>query len=348
MLLDRETESGNGTLTFLGLPVVIASQQMREVVEMAERVARSNASVLIRGESGCGKEVVARAIHQYSARTSKPWVDLNCAALPDHLIESELFGFERGAFSGAATAKPGLFEMAHSGTIFLDEVGELDPRMQAKLLRVLDGAPYFRLGGTRKVTVDVRVVAATNRDLMGAIERGQFRPDLYHRLSQVVLHVPPLRERVADIAPLAGHFLTQHDPRLSFSPGAIALLERHPWPGNIRELRNAVISAAIWAREPRIDIGDFATLNTLPGSGLHLVPLVGAQGAGASTAAHRTPMEGEVTDRRLDSIEKHAIMEALAFTGGHQQRAADRLGISRRTLYRKLKLYRPEGAGCPV
>jgi len=331
------------------MQAVIASAPMLAVMDLAERVARSNAGVLITGESGSGKELVARAIHHYSPRAGKPWVDLNCAALPEHLIESELFGFERGAFSGADSSKPGLFEMAHTGTIFLDEVGELDPRMQAKLLRALDATPYFRLGGTRKVTVDVRVVAATNRDLLGAVEQGRFRQDLYHRLSQFILRIPPLRERIADIAPLAKYFLAQHDASYSISGSALAMLEAYAWPGNIRELRNAVISAAIWAKEPRIDTGDFAALNATPGSGLHLLPLIGATGmtgAPAATAAGLGALAARA--ERLDTMEKQAIMEALAYTGGHQQKAADRLGISRRTLHRKLKLYRPEGVGSPV
>src|SRR5262249_13725876 len=160
-----------------------------------ERVARSSVTVLITGESGSGKELAARAIHHYSPRAHKPWVDVSCAALPEHLLESELFGYERGAFSGADSAKPGLFELAHQGTIFLDEIGELDPKMQVKLLRVLDGVSYYRLGGVRKVSTDVRVVAATNQDLEASVSEGRFRSDLYHRLSQITLRIPPLRDR---------------------------------------------------------------------------------------------------------------------------------------------------------
>ncbi len=167
---------------FLGLKAIIASAAMLRLLERVERIARSSASVLILGESGSGKEMVARAIHHYSKRSQKAWVDLSCAALPEQLMESEFFGHGKGAFSGADTAKPGLFELAHQGTIFLDEVGELDPRMQVKLLRVLDGVPYYRLGGVKKVSVDVRVVAATNQDLERAVQEGRFRGDLYHRL----------------------------------------------------------------------------------------------------------------------------------------------------------------------
>jgi transcriptional regulator with PAS, ATPase and Fis domain len=307
------------TQVFLGMEVVIASEPMRSLMATVERAARSHASVLITGESGSGKELIARAVHHYSMRSSKPWVDLSCAALPEHLLESELFGYERGAFSGADATKPGLFEMAHTGTIFLDEIGELDPRMQVKLLRVLDAVSYYRLGGVKKVSVDVRVVAATNQDLESAVAEGRFRGDLYHRLAQFTLHVPPLRGRVEDIAPLARHFLAQHDPAMYFSPAAIALLEMQPWPGNIRELRNVVTKAAVLARSEEISTGDLA--------------LTVSSGAVAQTAA----------SGNLESIEKHAILDALSASGGHQQKAAMRLGISRRTLNRKLKLYRPEG-----
>src|SRR5712692_7821618 len=219
--------AGDSTYVFLGATAVIASESMRRLLEVVERVARSNVNVLINGESGSGKEMVARAVHYYSARNDKPWVDLSCAALPEHLLESELFGYERGAFTGADSAKPGLFELAHRGTIFLDEIGELDPRMQVKLLRVLDGVPYYRLGGVKKVTSDVRVITATNQSLEEGIRAGKFRSDLFHRLSQLHIHVPPLRERHEDIGALAEFFLHQHDPDMRFSPDALEALGRH-------------------------------------------------------------------------------------------------------------------------
>ncbi len=203
------------------MPAIISSPGMRQLIELVERIAQTNAAVLITGESGSGKELIARAVHHYSLRCAKPWVDVSCAALPEHLVESELFGYEKGAFSGADSPKPGLFELANHGTLFLDEVGELEPRMQVKLLRVLDGVAYYRLGGTRKVTVDVRIVAATNQDLEHMVETGQFRGDLYHRLGQICLRVPPLRERPEDIVPLAEHFLKQTNPRLIFSGEAL-------------------------------------------------------------------------------------------------------------------------------
>jgi transcriptional regulator with PAS, ATPase and Fis domain len=316
---------------FLGMTAIIASEPMLRLMGMVERVARSNATVLVIGESGSGKELIARAVHQYSMRSHRPWVDLSCAALPEHLLESELFGYDKGAFSGADAHKPGLFELAHQGTIFLDEIGELDPKMQVKLLRVLDGVPYYRLGGTKKVTVDVRVVAATNQDLEAAVEDGRFRSDLYHRLSQISLSVPPLRQRVEDIAPLARYFLAQHDPGLQFSENAVAALEAHAWPGNIRELRNVVTKAAVLAQREVIHAED--------------LPLSPAASGAPPAPPHRN---GEAPLTSIDGMERRMILEALEATGGHQQKAAARLGISRRTLSRKLKLYETERAGAAV
>lgn len=307
---------------FLGMAAILASPAIRQVFSMIERVAQTNATVLIQGESGSGKELIARAVHHYSLRCSKPWVDVSCAALPEHLVESELFGYERGAFSGAESPKPGLFELANSGTLFLDEVGELEPRMQVKLLRVLDGTPYYRLGGVRKVSVDVRIVAATNQDLEGMVEQGRFRGDLYHRLGQICVRVPPLRERTEDILPLAEYFLRQYRPNGSFSSDAGELLCRHAWPGNIRELRNVVTKAAVLAMEDRILCSDLGSELTLRRQGF------------------RQPISiGHSEGANLDGMERVTIMKVLAQTNGHQQRAAELLGISRRTLSRKLKIY---------
>jgi transcriptional regulator with PAS, ATPase and Fis domain len=323
------------TCVFLGMRAVIVSHPMRRLLESVERVARSNATVLIHGESGTGKELIARAVHHLSLRSTKPWVDLSCAALPEHLLESELFGYEKGAFSGADSPKPGLFEMAHHGTIFLDEIGELDPKMQVKLLRVLDGVAYYRLGGVKKVAVDVRVVAATNQNLEELVNAGKFRGDLYHRLSQITLCVPPLRDRVADIAPLAQFFLEQEAPSRTLSERATAILEQHDWPGNIRELRNAIIKAAVMGRSDEIEPED-------------LPQQVGGKSSWArSTAALENHVNGAakpVQPASLEEMEQRMIFDALAATGGHQQRAAARLGISRRTLSRKLKLYEIENS----
>jgi transcriptional regulator with PAS, ATPase and Fis domain len=307
------------TKTFLGMPAVVSSPAMRQLLELVERIAQTNAAVLITGESGSGKELIARAIHHYSLRCAKPWVDVSCAALPEHLVESELFGYEKGAFSGADSAKPGLFELANLGTLFLDEIGELEPRMQVKLLRVLDGVPYFRLGGVRKVAVNVRVVAATNQDLEVMVRTGQFRNDLYHRLGQICLCVPPLRERLDDIVPLAEYFLKQSNPRSFFSGEALRALQRHAWPGNVRELRNVVTKAAVLSRNLEIRADDL--MLTMPG------PATVQRSVETSSTAN------------LDGMEKNAILQVLAQTNGHQQRAAELLGISRRTLSRKLKLY---------
>jgi len=305
---------------YLGLSAIIASQPMQKLIQLVIKVAQTNATVLITGESGSGKELVARAIHHYSLRCTKPWVDLNCGALPEHLIESELFGYEKGAFSGADSMKPGLFEAAHLGTLFLDEIGELDNKTQVKLLRVLDGIPYYRLGGTKKVTADVRVVAATNVDLEEAIQTGKFRADLFHRLSPIQMRVPALRERAEDIGPLASFFLQQHDPRRRFTAEAIETLQRYSWPGNVRELRNVVTRAAIYSSEEEIGPGDLP--REVTGKGVS--PAIPEQGGTYS----------------LDGLEQNTIYKVLAQTGGHQQKAADILGISRRTLIRKLKLYR--------
>ncbi len=313
------------TQVFLGMTAIIASEPMLRLMEVVQKVARSSATTLVTGESGVGKELVARAIHFHSSRASKAWVDFNCAALPEQLLESELFGHERGAFSGADATKPGLFELAHQGTIFLDEVGELDARLQVKLLRVLDGAPYYRLGGVRKVSVDVRVVAATNRDLERAVAQGRFRSDLFHRLSQFTLHVPPLRTRPADIEPLARHFLAEHFPQLELGASALNALRNYSWPGNIRELRNAVIQAGVMCQGGEITSQDFRLRSSF---------------SPTYAAGHgQDPESAEEGSGSLEGMERRMIEEALAATGGHQQKAAARLGISRRTLSRKLKLY---------
>jgi len=321
------------THVFLGMTAIIVSEPMQRLMEVVRRVARSSATTLITGESGVGKELVARAVHYHSSRAGKAWVDFNCAALPEQLLESELFGHERGAFSGADSTKPGLFELAHQGTIFLDEVGELDARLQVKLLRVLDGAPYYRLGGVRKVSVDVRVVAATNRDLERAVAQGRFRSDLFHRLSQFTLHVPPLRTRHADIEPLARHFLAEHFPELELGSSAVGALRNYSWPGNIRELRNAVIQAGVMSQGGQITAQDFRLRPAL------------AQSPSAVTDADDYGDDCDAPEQEggsLEIMERRMIEEALAATGGHQQKAAARLGISRRTLSRKLKLYESE------
>lgn len=304
------------TEVMLGVQAVLHSAAMRQVMDVARRVGQTSATVLITGESGVGKELVARALHQHSLRCSMPWVDVNCAALPEHLVESELFGYEKGAFSGANQTKQGLLELAHTGTLFLDEIGELDPRVQVKLLRVLDGAPYFRLGGLRKISPDTRLIAATNRNLEEAIKAGTFRNDLYHRLGQVRIHVPSLRERPEDIPVLAEFFLRQRNLRLSLSVEAMEALRRHSWPGNVRELCNTVTRAAILVSEGEVRLSD------LPAE-----MRVGS------------PVRPSLPPTNLDEMEREMIFQVLRQTGGHHGQAARLLGISRRTLARKLKKY---------
>jgi DNA-binding NtrC family response regulator len=298
---------------------------MREFLRTVQQVARSNAAVLISGESGSGKELIARALHQYSLRCNNPWIDVNSGAIPEHLVESELFGYEKGAFSGAESTKQGLFELAHRGTLFLDEIAELEPRTQVKLLRVLDGTSYYRLGGVHKVTVDVRVIAATCRDLGEVMQQGAFRRELYYRLSQIHLKVPPLRERPEDIRPLAELFLRESAPAFTFSPQALEALQRYSWPRNVRELKNAVVKAGILASAPEITLAD-------------LPPEISAR----IRASHWT------APTRLKEMEQQMIIQALAKTGGSSQRAAAMLGISKRTLSRKLKRYEIEDAQCKV
>ncbi len=298
--------------------IVVADPKMQQVIEFASKVAPLKAAVLITGETGSGKELIARLIHQHSSRPNKPWVDVNCAALPEHLVESELFGYEKGAFSGADSAKAGLFEVANGGTLFLDEIGDLEPKVQVKLLRVLDSVPYYRLGGNRKVSVDVRILAATNRDLQAAVRSGAFRRDLYHRITEVQVQVPPLRERPRDIAALAIHFLQRFCPGAHFAPQALDLLSHCAWPGNVRELHNLTLNLAISTSGAEVTADDVAAC--LP------VEAISEPANCASSAA-------------LNRLERQMIVEALEMTRGNQSLAAEHLGMPRRTLCRKLNHY---------
>jgi len=312
---------------FLGMPVLVASPAMHELFRRVQQIAALPVTVLVTGETGAGKEIVARALHCFSPRNNQPWVDISCAALPEHLVESELFGRQRGAYSSADSAKPGLFELAHRGTLFLDEIGELPLAAQAKLLRVLDGAGFYRLGGVRKIQVDVRLIAATNRDLGELAQQGRFRQDLYHRLVQVQLRVPPLRERPEDIVPLAEHFLSQIAPQKRLSPEAQRLLLGYSWPGNVRELRNVVTAAAVAC--PADTIGpEYFPLATRGPVSQSLVRL-----------AQQIEEAERPEELNLGALERRAITRALQLTGGHHQRAAELLGISRRTLARRLRQF---------
>ncbi|HEX4602692.1 MAG TPA: sigma 54-interacting transcriptional regulator [Candidatus Angelobacter sp.] len=297
---------------------IVRSDALKRVMRLVEQVACHPAAVLIVGETGTGKEMIARSIHSHSPRCNKPLVDVNCAAIPEHLVESELFGYEKGAFSGADAQKIGYFEMADGGTLFLDEIGDLDPKIQVKLLRVLDGAPYFRLGGSKKVSVNVRVVAATNQDLEELVRAGRFRNDLYHRLAEFKLEIPPLRERPEDLLAIAEQILHQHYPQSCFSNDAVSALLTHEWPGNVRELRNSVFRAIMLAKNAHVEI---------TASDLKL-----NQGAQQNSKPH--------LNHDLDQLEKQIVFDTLERCGNNQGKAAEALGISRRTLLRKLKTYR--------
>ena len=298
---------------------VIRSDALKRVMKLVEQVACHPAAVLIVGETGTGKEMIAHSIHSHSLRCNKPLIDVNCAAIPEHLVESELFGYEKGAFSGADAQKIGYFEMADGGTLFLDEIGDLDPRVQVKLLRVLDGAPYYRLGGSKKVSVDVRLVAATNQNLEELVRAGRFRNDLYHRLAEFKLEIPPLRERPEDLLGIAEQILQQHFPDSHFSTDAVTALLSYEWPGNVRELRNSIFRAVMLAKNAPVEVtaADLKLNKAIqPGNG-------------------KAPLS-----RDLDELEKQIVFDALERCGGNQGKAAQALGISRRTLLRKLKVYR--------
>jgi two-component system response regulator AtoC len=315
---------------FLGMQAVFSSPVMAGLLEKVRRYAIMDSAVLIGGESGAGKEAIARALHQFSIRVSKPWVDVSCGALPEHLVESELFGYEKGAFSGADTVKQGLFEVADQGTLFLDEIGELETKVQVKLLRILDCGEYYRLGGTRKVRVRVRIVAATNQDLRSGVSEGWFRKDLYHRLAQLRIHVPPLRERQEDIQPLTEFFLERIRPNVRISSEVHELFLRYSWPGNVRELRNAITSCVAASNDNviRLEHVPEEILETGRTSQLHQL----ASFTGPSA-------DSESNTGLLETTERRVIQQTLQMTNGHQERAAKILGISSRTLSRKLKEY---------
>jgi two-component system response regulator HydG len=300
------------------------SARMTEALETVRQVAPSTASVLLLGESGTGKELFARALHAHSPRAGRPFVRVACAALPETLLESELFGHERGAFTGAVYARAGRFEIADGGTLFLDEIGDLTPPVQVKLLRFLEEREFERVGGNKTLHVDVRIVAATNRDLAAKVATGEFREDLYYRLNVIEIHVPALRHRPGDVPVLAGHFLRKFaaenakDVR-AFSDQAMELLQAHSWPGNVRELENAVERAVVLAREPVL--------------GVELFPSLTGSDPFSKTKRGQTPAT-------LEDIEREAILRTLAEVGGSTTRAARVLKISPRKIQYKLREYR--------
>jgi len=323
-----------------GLPLVGRSQAMQGVYRMITRVLRNDLTVLILGESGTGKELVADAIHQLGHRRSGPFVAVNAAAIPRALIESELFGHEKGAFTGAIAQAIGKFEQANGGTLFLDEIGDMPAEAQTRLLRALQSGRIRRVGGRQEIAVDVRILAATNRDLAPMIAAGTFREDLYYRLAVVPIELPPLRERRDDIGALARHFLAQAAaeglPRRRIHPGAISALERRPWRGNVRELRNAVFRLALMARDDAIDAEAVeAVLGALEEAAGRTEPegLAGALERWLRTAR---PRDGELYDAAIAELERPLFAHALAQTGGNQVRAARLLGINRNTLRKRL------------
>jgi len=307
--------------------IVVQSEAMQKLFQLVDRVAPGTISVLLVGETGVGKEVVACAIHERSPRKDKPYVKLNCSAFPENLLESELFGYEAGAFSGARTAKLGLFETADRGTVLLDEIGEMPIAIQAKLLRVIETGEVLPVGGTRVRKLDVRFLAATNRDLQDRICKGQFREDLYFRLSGVVLEVPPLRMRRSEIAALAIQFASEAAAALgkkvqpSFTPEAMRFLEQQPWRGNVRELRNCISRAMLLSMSDTLTETDVNPHQ--PGLARETTKTLELNIAGSD-------------DSSSLSAEREQIEEALAACGGNQTRAAAVLGIARRTLVKKL------------
>ncbi|MCO6419432.1 sigma-54 dependent transcriptional regulator [Siccirubricoccus sp. KC 17139] len=322
---------------------------MAALLERARQLATSSANLLITGESGTGKEVLARFIHNESRRARGPFVALNCAALPETLLESELFGHEKGAFSGAVASRKGKFEQADGGTLLLDEIGEMDPRLQAKLLRVIQEREVDRLGGTAPVKVDVRLLAATNRDLGTEVRAGRFREDLFFRLNVVTLRIPPLRERPGDILALAEHFARRFAaanglPRRGLSPEAEALLLAHPWPGNVRELENTLHRAVLLAGGPSIG-AEAIELTPLASA---VAPAPPAPAAPQAPAAAPARGVSALVGRKMEEVERDLILETLTHCLGNRTRAAEILGISIRTLRNKLHEYRAQGVQVPT
>jgi len=312
---------------FVGFEGIIGrSAAMQRVLERVRVVAPAPSTVLIVGESGSGKELIANAIHEHSARAAGRFVALNCGAIPGEILEAELFGHERGAFTGAHQRRIGKIETANGGTLFLDEISELSPDLQVKLLRVLEQRRITRVGGNDEIAVDFRLVAATNRDLDAEVAQGRFRQDLYYRLKVVTVALPPLRERPDDIPLLIGHFIQHFNEQLGrrvsgVSPALLDALRAQPWPGNVRELRNVVENMVLFCRGEELALADRPADNP----------------RGGRRAPDATP--GEFVPRSMAEIEKEAILRTLEVTGGHRARAAQLLGIGLRTLQRKLKEY---------
>jgi DNA-binding NtrC family response regulator len=323
-LLRRQLTQSRG----LG-PLIGSSPEMQHVYRLIELAAETSAPVLILGESGTGKELAARTVHQLSARRSGPFVAVNCAAIPETLLESELFGYEKGAFTGALGRRAGYFELADSGTAFLDEIAEMTPALQAKYLRTLQDGSVRRLGGQNQIQVDVRVIAATNQDPLRAIKEGKFREDLYYRLNVFNIPIPPLRQRKSDIPLLVDAFVNEFSEKYGrritgVDDEALARLGQYSWPGNVRELRNWIERAVVSSGGDRI-------------AAEHIAPLPGATAEAPPSDAVTVPVGVTV-----DEAERQLVMRTLASVGNNRTRAADILGMSAKTLYNKLKRYKSE------
>ncbi|MDD5176124.1 MAG: sigma-54 dependent transcriptional regulator [Sterolibacterium sp.] len=319
---------------------VIAEDRLtRDILLLAARVARSDVTVLLTGESGTGKEVFARYIHEQSTRSKGPFVAINCAAIPDNLLEATLFGYEKGAFTGAHAAQAGKFEQANGGSLLLDEISEMPLSLQAKLLRVLQEREVERVGGKKPVPLDIRVLATSNRDMAEEVKQGGFREDLYYRLNVFPLEIPALRQRPGDILPLARHFIAVHGHRAGrtarLAASATAKLAAHAWPGNVRELENVIQRALILAPDETIEAEHllFVVGGTMPAAAV-LPQVAGEGGAGASAGEPQASMR---------DLERQHILDTLAAVGGSRRLAVERLGLSERTLRYKLKQYRDEG-----
>lgn len=314
--------------------ILTIDRRMRDVIQLAKTVAPSKATILIQGESGTGKELMANLIHENSNRAGKPFVAINCAAIPENLLESELFGHERGSFTGAVASKAGKFELAHGGTLLLDEISEMDIRLQAKLLRVIQESEVDRIGGRKPLSVDVRIIATTNRNLADCVKKGTFREDLFYRLNVVNLTLPALRERMGDVSILSARFMESYSQKNQksvnrFSPEALSLLESHAWPGNIRELENVIERAVITSQSEVISLQDIYIERS------DISHMLGENQSKSE--------KNWVPGRTLDDIEKNVIIEALQYHNGNRTHTAKALGISIRTLRNKIADYRRLG-----
>jgi DNA-binding NtrC family response regulator len=312
-----------------------AGEVMRRVFETIRKVAETDLTVLVRGESGTGKELVAQALHQRSPRRGRPFVAVNCAAISRELVESELFGHEKGSFTGADARRVGKFEAAHGGTIFLDEIGDMPVETQAKVLRVLQERTFERVGGSKPVEVDVRVVAATHRDLAEEVRRSRFREDLYYRLKVVEIELPPLRERPEDVPALVGHFLEMvatrlGRPEMPIAPAAMARLARHPWPGNVRELRNVIEQAVVLAAGPAVEEEDLR----LPADG---APESHLDANGPARACAGDASFSEAKRQAVEQFERSFLLAALRANGGNVSRTAAAIGMVRQSLQQKIR-----------